>query len=114
MTFPFIRERQERIQEAPTTKLVPDKEFVLAFTPADATPSVRNLTKFKAGNTGASNVTFFDDGFDGQEISILGDGFTTLVHNATKLLTNTGANKLLATGKVYRLTRYDGKWVEDA
>lgn len=106
--------RTERVQQAPTTKLVLDKEFVVSFKAADATPSVLNLIKFIAGNTGANNVTYFDDGFDGQEISILGDGNTTVVHDVTKLFTNTGANKLLATGKVYRFTRYNSKWVEDA
>lgn len=114
MTFPVQRIQNERIQEAPTTKLVPDKEFVATFKVADTTPSVLNLTKFKAGNIVAGNITYFDDGFDGQEISILGDGFTTLVHDVTKLLTNTLGNKLMSAGKVYRLTRFDSKWYEDA
>lgn len=109
-----IVQRTEVIQQAPTTKLVSDREFVTIFRSADATPSVLNLTKFIASNTGAQNVTYFDDGFDGQEISILGDGNTTLIHDAAKLLLNTGANKLLAANKVYRLTRYNGKWIEDA
>lgn len=113
MTGPILQ-TQETIQEATRTLLVEDKEFIGTFKPADATPSVLNLKKWKAGNTGANNVTFFDDGFDGKEISVLGEGFTTVVHNAAKILTNTAANKLLAAGKVYRFTMYDGKWVEDA
>src|SRR6267142_2780801 len=80
--LPEIR-RVEIVQQAPTTKLVADREFVGVFRAADATPSVINLTKFTAGNVGANNVTYFDDGFDGQEISILGDGFTTIVHDIT-------------------------------
>ncbi len=106
--------RTERIQQAPTTKVVADREFVNTFKPADTTPSVLNLTKFAAGNTIANNVTYFDDGFDGQEISILGDGFTTLLHNVTKIALNTGANKLLSTLKVYRFTRYNKVWIEDS
>lgn len=113
MTLP-IRATQERIVEAPETKLVADKEFISTFKAADATPSVANLKTFKAGNVGANNVTYFDDGQDGQPISILGDGFTTLVYDVTKLKTNTAANKLLAAGKVYRFTRFDKIWVEDA
>lgn len=109
-----IVQRTEVIQQAPVTKLVADREFITTFRGADSTPSVLNLTKFIAGNTGAQNVTYFDDGFDGQEISILGDGFTTLIHDAAKLLLNTGANKLLAVNKVYRFTRYNVKWIEDA
>lgn len=113
MTLPH-RTTTERNIEAPETRLVAEKEFVQTFKDEDATPSVMNLKKFKAGSLAASLLTYFDDGQDGQEISILGDGLTTVVHNASKILTNTGANKLLATGKVYRFTRYDSKWVEDA
>jgi len=118
MTFPSTRVDFEVIQQAPRTLAVEDKEFVTTFKPADATPSVLNLTKFKAGNTVANNVTFFDDGFEGKEISILGDGFTTAVHDTSKLITNAGANKLLAANKVYRFTLYKIStnlvWVEDA
>lgn len=103
----------EVTQEAPRTQLVEDNEFVGKFTAADATPSILNLKRWKAGNTGANNVTFFDDGFDGKEISILGDGFTTVVHNVAKIKTNTAANKLFFAGRVYRFTRYSGIWVED-
>ena len=117
MTLPII-DHTERTQAAPVTKQVLDKEFVTSFKAVDATPSVLNLTKFMAGNTGAQNVTYFDDGFDGQEISVLGDGFTTIVHDTTKIATNTGANKLLAASKTYRFTRYtigaNKVWVEDA
>lgn len=107
------RVTQEQTIEAPQTKQFLDKEFYRRFTAADATPSVVNLKKFKAGNSVANNVTYFDDG-QGQDISILGDGFTTVVHNAAKIVTNTGANKLLAAGKVYRFTQYDKIWYEDA
>src|SRR6266516_5204607 len=105
------RVTKETIREAPETKLALDREFISTFRAGDTTPSVLNLTKFKAGNTGATNVTYFDDGFDGQPLSILGDGFTTVVHDVTKLCTSTGANKLLAINKVYHFTRFDGKWV---
>jgi len=113
-----IVQRTEVIQQAPVTKMVADKEFVTTFRPAVATPSVLNLTKFIAGNTVANNITYFNDGFDGQQISIVGDGFTTVVHDTTKIATNTAANKLLATFKVYRFTRYtlagNKVWIEDA
>ncbi len=116
MTAP-IRTTREVIIESPQTKLVLDKEFVSTFKAADATPSVLNLTKFKAGNSVANNVTYFDDGQDGQAISILGDGFTTVVHNLgppAKIATHGAANLLLLANKVYRFTRYDSVWIEDA
>lgn len=113
MTNPLVS-RRETIHEAAETHTVLDKEFVVTFKPADATPSVLNKRVFAAGNTGAQNVTYFDDGFDGQPISILGDGFTTVVHDITKIKTNTVANKLLTAGKVYRFTRFSKIWIEDA
>lgn len=117
MTSPHVI-RQELTYEAPATHRVDDKEFVGLFKAADATPSVLNLKRFMAGNTGANNIDYFDDGFDGKEISILGDGFSLVKHVSSKIRTNTGADKTLAAGKVYRFTRFtigtDKVWVEDA
>lgn len=117
MTTP-LRQNREVIIEAPATKLVLDKEFSDTFKAADATPSAKNLTRFKTGNTVANNVTYFDDGQEGQQINVLGDGFTTVVHDTTKIATSTGANKLLSANKVYRFTLYkigaDLVWIEDA
>lgn len=113
MTSPYVTKR-ELTHEAADTHTVLDREFVVVFKPADLTPSVLNKRVFVAGNTGAQNVTYFKDGFDGQSISILGDGFTTIVHDSTKIRTNAAANKLLAAGKVYRFTRFNKVWIEDA
>lgn len=113
MTNPHVT-RQEITYEAPGTHKILDKEFIHMFTAADATPSVDNKRVCAAGNVAGNNVTYFDDGFDGQPVSILGDGFTTIVHDITKIKTNTAANKLLAAGKVYRFTRYSKVWIEDA
>lgn len=113
MTNPNVL-RRELTYEAPATHNVLDKEFVGALRPADPTPSVLNLTKFAAVNVAPVDVTYFDDGFDGQTIAILGDGQTTVKYNVTKLVTNTGADKLLQSLKVYRFTRYDKVWYEDA
>lgn len=113
MTSPRVV-RQEATYEAPGTQKILNKEFIHTFVAADTTPSVDNKRVCAAGNVGANNVTYFDDGFDGQSVSILGDGFTTVVHDVTKIKTNTVANKLLAAGKVYRFTRYSKVWIEDA
>lgn len=113
MTNPLVQ-TNEVIQQAPVTKTVSDKEFVGIFRAADTTPSVLNLTKVTAGNVGANDITYFDDGFDGKEISVLGDGFSTVKHNVAKIKTNTAADKLLSADKVYRFTRFSNVWVEDA
>lgn len=83
------------------------------FVAGDTTPSVLNHEYWTANNVGAVTVTNFDDGSVCQELRILGDGFTTIANNAN-IKTNTGANKLLAANKVYRLTNFNGVWYEDA
>lgn len=116
MTNPHVA-RQEVTYEAPGTRKILDREFIHTFSAADATPSVDNKRVCAAGNVGANNVTYFDDGFDGQSISILGDGFTTVVHNLgppAKIATHNAANLLLLANKVYRFTRYSKVWIEDA
>lgn len=76
------------------------------------TPSVANVTVFK-GSGSVVSITNFTKGVDGQTIRILGDGTTTIVHDATKICTNTGANKVLAVRKIYTFTLIDNIWYED-
>lgn len=79
---------------------------------ANTTPVVTNITRFLALNTGPITVTNFLHGQSGQEIKILGDGYTTIAHNSS-IATNTGANKLLAANKVYTFTLFANKWYEN-
>lgn len=102
----------EQVIEAPVTQTVLEKKFSLN-SKADLTPSVLNIEKLVFKNAAPVNVTKFDNGQPNQEISILGDGNTTIVNNAV-IKTNTGANKLLAANKVYRFTNFAGIWYEDA
>lgn len=113
MTNPNVL-TQEVTYEAPGIKKILDNEFVGLLKKTDTTPTVLNLTKFKAVNTAGVNVTYFDDGFDGQTIVILGDGQTTVKYDVTKIKTNTAADKLLAAGIAYMFTRFDKIWVEHA
>lgn len=79
-----------------------------------ATPNVANLQVIE-GNGSAVTITNFIGGSNGQPISIVGDGTTTISNNAN-ITTNTGANKLLSVGKVYRFTYLlsTKHWYEDA
>lgn len=81
--------------------------------PTDTTPDISNKNTLICLNVGVVNVTNFDGGIDGQTISLLGDGFTTIINGAT-IKTNTGVNKLLVVNKVYRFTLFTSVWVEDA
>ena len=87
-------------------------ELPQKFIATDTTPSVKNHRKWIANNAGATTVTQFDDGQNGQEIKILGDGFTTVANNAN-IKTNTAANKLLAANKVYTFVKFGTLWVEE-
>lgn len=92
------------------------------------TQDVKNIEIIRLQNTVAKNLNAFKNGSEGNTVRLLGDGFTTVVNNAAgltgpdePLITNTGANKLLAAQKVYRFTRYlnvgsttRGTWYEDA
>lgn len=75
--------------------------------------SVLNTNRVRLRNTGAQLLNTFTNGQQGQEIKVLGDGFTTAV-NSTSIRTNTGANKLLAANRVYTFTLFDASWVENA
>lgn len=73
------------------------------------TPSVLNNEYFTAND--GSTVTNFLYGQPPQTIKILGNGSMTISNNAN-IKTNTGANKVLASNKVYTFTLFD-IWYED-
>jgi len=102
---------EERIERA-QVKLVIDKKFVHEFKPADTTPSVLNREVIVSSGV-AVTITNFDDGQEGQTITILGDGLATITHG-TRIFTNTAVNKLLGLNKVYRFTKFANIWYEDA
>lgn len=77
------------------------------------TPTITDSETWIAQNTVPVTVTNLLGGYDGQSVRILGDGQTTMANNAN-IVTNTGANKLLASNKFYRFTLHNGKWYEDA
>jgi len=104
---------REQTIEAPQTKLALDKQFVKRFALGEQNPSVLNLEKFIAANIAPTNILNFRDGQNGQSITILGDGQTTVVYGVNTIITNTGVDKLLAANKVYRFTRFNSVWVED-
>lgn len=88
------------------------KVFVNKWPAASPTPSVANLNSHQAGGS-VVTVTNFANGQEGQHISVLGDGATTVQHG-TNIFTNSGADKLLAANMVYRFTLFNKIWYEDA
>jgi hypothetical protein len=108
-----VRIRQKMNVEVPYTPLVLPNQFIGKL--QTATPNVQN-TLFFYSHTSGTIVTHFLNGQDGQSIKILGNGHTTIKHFASapdNIHTNTGANKLLASGLVYTFTFFGTKWYED-
>ena len=87
---------------------------VPVFGNGDTTPSVGNahFERFDATNTGATTITAFDDGIEGQHLIILfNNGNTTLQHNAGLILRG-AVNVTPAAGKVMTFERSASLWLE--
>ncbi len=83
-----------------------------SFTSLDATPSVKSYGTFVTANAGATSITTFDDGVNGQEIDLIcADANTTLVHGATLTLL-TGASRKLTNGSVTKFVKQNTVWRE--
>ena len=66
---------------------------IVAFTDGDATPDVGDGNFFKTANTGATTITMFDGGTNGQIINVLiADVNTTIDFTGTNLKGNAGAD----------------------
>lgn len=104
--------KTEQISEAPRTDLLLPKDFIGHFKVGDTTPSVRNVKIWQAQNTGAITIIDFEDGQIGQDIWILGDGFTIIDDN-TKIHTAAGGPLTLDAGQIHIFLKYDdGIWYE--
>ena len=93
-----------------------NKRFVSKMPLNIATPNVKDLEHIVTNNTVATTYTNFKNGRDGQPLTILANDANTTVANNANIVTNTGANKLLAQNKVYHFHFFKatGKWHEDA
>lgn len=81
---------------------------------AGATPSVSNYKNFRTNNAGATNLSNFLNGTDGQDITVLMNDGNTTIKNGTTIATASGADIAPASGKAYRfrLSTALGKWVQ--
>jgi hypothetical protein len=81
------------------------------FTDGDTTPSVGKGGYYSTANTGATSITFFDDGYDGQIIRVKLDTNTTIVNGAT-IACKDGANILGGTNYIVSLEKRGAVWYE--
>ena len=91
---------------------VPETPVLLAQNSATSI-SLLNAQRVRFTNTGSVTVTAFTNGQEGQFVTILGDGFTTLANN-TVIKTNTGAGKLLVVNQIYGFVLFNAVWIEFA
>ena len=97
-----VRITSEQHFEAPRTDLVLPKRFVGRMPKKATTVSVKDVEHWMTQNTEAVTITDFTNGQEGQDLYILGDGFTTLTHGTNIFLIGT-ANLLLAVNKLVQL-----------
>lgn len=110
MTLKPTQVQHEENVEAPAERAVLDFDNVLTFRAGDATPSVKSLRKFRTAGTSVT-ITDFDDGQQGHVIYVLGDGDTTVAHNANIRRTR-GISEILKSEIVYSFIHIDGVWHE--
>lgn len=85
---------------------------VIAFANADTTPSVKNGHAFVVSNSGGTTITNFDDGIDGQQITLsFLDSNTTIQHNANVRLSG-GSNFGATSNDTISLVFYNNLWYE--
>jgi parallel beta-helix repeat protein len=83
-----------------------------AFTSTDTSPSVASRKDWLASNASATTITAFDDGVNGQEITIRAtNGNTTIAHGGT-IVNNGSVNAVLPSNGVISYTRQSGTWFE--
>lgn len=85
----------------------------VTFTANDTTPSVATGRNFKTANTVPTTISSFDDGVDGQEITVrVDDSSTVFDFTGSLLVGNGGADHIAANGDQVRAV-YDsaeGVW----
>lgn len=86
-------------------------QYIGLFLSGDTSPDIQDCNKWICNAT-VVIITNFDHGQDGQELVILGHNNTTIKNNAN-IQTNTGVDKVLVSGLVYRYTMFQGQWHED-
>lgn len=85
---------------------------LIGFTGLDTTPSVAGFKNFQTNNSaGATTITNFDDGVNGQHIYVLvADNNTTFQHNGVTMTLPGAANIVGVVQTIYHFVRTGGVW----
>lgn len=82
------------------------------FPANDATPSVGYANSFQTANTGATTITQFDDGRNGQEIAVRANDANTTVANNVNISLQGAVNFVMGNGAVLTLVKMGAVWQE--
>ena len=105
-----VRAKVNEIDAAQTADLLPGLE---TFSNADTTPSVAGGFAFATGNAGATTVTYFDGGYEGQVIAVVaGDADTTIQHDTGLVFLTSQANVKLLSGEAMLFMLQNSIWHE--
>ena len=92
------------------------QDATFTFTSLDTTPSVggKNTKRFYFVNAAATNVTTFDDGNDGQEITVIAqNGNTTLMHSVSLILQG-AVNWTMPAGATSKFYKDGASWRQES
>ena len=84
----------------------------IALTPGDTTPSVGLGAFFEHQDASPTNVTYYDDGTDNQEITVRLTVNTTIVHNNSFIRLKGNVNATGDSNKFIAFRRLSGIWFE--
>lgn len=85
--------------------------FGLAYSGGDATPSVRNTSFMYITNGGPTTITNFDDGYEGQVITLLFNDSNTTINRDNAYLSG-GTNFTSTANDMLTLRKYGNFWIE--
>ena len=83
----------------------------VALPSTGATFDIGQTTLVRPGHSGATTITDMVNGQQGQTVRIIGNVNITMQNNAA-IKNNTGADKVLASNRIYTYTRDNGVWYE--
>lgn len=96
----YIREMRTKINEIDTAQTEDLLPSLSTADNADTSPSVTGVFGLKTVNAGATLISFFDDGYEGQVIILVaGEGNTTIQHDTGLIQLTSQANVKLLTGE---------------
>ena len=105
-----VRESINQVTENETEDLLPGLSTAAN---ADTSPSVLGVFALKTANAGATTITFFDDGYEGQVIALVaGDANTTIQNDSGLIVLTSPANVKLFDGEAMLFVLEGGVWHE--